>query len=298
MQNAKQLTMDLLSQNSDGSQGSIPLNIKADVVLVTASIAKDWLSSMIPNQRNPSLATVNKYANEMKAGRWEVSSALSFNDQGHLIDGQHRLLAVIKSEVPTPFLIVGNLPSSAALKFDIGRSRTAVNIANLQGCEWVTNKHISTYKGMFISPTVIANIPLISHEETLEGVVKHREAIDFVLSRVHGTWTNACLTSVVARAYYSQNHKRLEEFLEVVTIGVCKNDDDSAASALREFWSRKSKDFSSMSSRRVSLVRITTNALRRFIKKSKVKSLQETTENYFPVKDFDQWWQDRYEDAA
>lgn len=290
--------MNVLSQNSDDLQNSIPLKIKADVILVTVSMAKNWLSTMIENQRKPSSATVNKYADEMKNGKWEISSALSFDNEGRLIDGQHRLLAVIKSEVPTLFLIIGNLPSSSALKFDLGKNRTTQNIAYLKGLDWIGLKHISTYTSMFIPPTTAAKPPLLSIDNKLDGIVKHKDAIEFALSRVHGTWQNACFVSVVSRAYYSQNHQRLEEFLEVLTTGICKVDGDSAATALREFWLRKSKGFDSGAGTRLTLIRLTTSALKRFIRREKTKTIRETLVNHFPVGDFDQWWEDRQKTAA
>jgi hypothetical protein len=290
--------MNVLSQNPANLQGDLQLEISANVILVTVSMAENWLANMIENQRKPSAATVNKYAKEMVVGKWEVSSPLSFNDEGQLIDGQHRLLAVVKSGVSTPFLTVGNLPKSAALKFDLGKNRTTQNIANLHGYDWIKLKQISTYTSMFLSPTTSAKAPLLSMDEKLEGIVKHRDAMDFVISRVHGTWQNACFSSVVARAYYSQNHQRLEEFLEVLTTGTCKVDGDSAASALRELWMRKKASMNDGAGSRLMLIRLTTSALKRFIKREKTKSLQETKTNYFPADDFDQWWKDKQQSAA
>jgi len=290
--------MNLLSQDCDKTQIPIPLNIGASVILVTVPMAKNWLSNMIENQRKPSLPTVNKYASEMKAGRWELSAPLSFDTEGRLIDGQHRLMAVIKSEIPTNFLIVGNLPTSAAIKFDLGKARTAQNIAHLKGYEWMKRGHISTYVAMFENPSISTNIPTFAHEEKINGIIDHQEAIEFATSRVCGIWQNSCFVSVVARAYYSQNHQRLEEFLEVLITGVCKVEGDSAAIALRDFWIKNYKKYRSGRDSRLMLVRLTTSALRRFVRREKTKSLKETTVNHFPVKHFDDWWQSKSQSAA
>lgn len=104
--------------------------------------------------------------------------------------------------------------------------------------------------------------------------------------------------SVIARAYYSQNHQRLEEFLEVLTTGVCKVDGDSAAIALREFWLKKQKGFDVGAGTRLILIRMVTTALFRFIRREKTKVLRETFTNHFPVKDFDQWWESRQQNEA
>jgi hypothetical protein len=285
--------MSSLSQNSANLQLNTQPIISSEVVLVTVPMAQNWLSTMIENQRKPSGPQVAKYAREMANGKWEISAPLSFNHEGQLIDGQHRLLAVVKSQKPTLFLIVRNLESSAALKFDLGKNRTTQNIAHLHGYDWINHKQISTYTSMFISPTTATKLPLQSMSEKLDGIIKHKDAIEFAVSRTYGMWKHSCFSAVVARAYYSENHERLEQFLEVLTTGVCKVDGDSAAAVLREFWMRRVGKTTDGFSTRLMLTRLTTSALKRFLKREKTKVLQETKFNFFPVDDFDIWWKEK-----
>ena len=47
----------------------------------------------------------------MKAGRFILSdSAICFNTENTLVNGQHRLLAVIKTGLTQPFIVIKNLP--------------------------------------------------------------------------------------------------------------------------------------------------------------------------------------------
>ena len=62
-------------------------------------------------QRKHSPGTVSKYARDMKASKWEFNGApIRYNgeDQGHpeLLDGQHRLRAVIEANMVMPFVVI------------------------------------------------------------------------------------------------------------------------------------------------------------------------------------------------
>jgi len=66
--------------------------------LITPAIAQRYLDRIHPNQRSVNRMAVARYTAAMKAGKWEHNhqNALSIQD-GFLIDGQHRLLAVVAS---------------------------------------------------------------------------------------------------------------------------------------------------------------------------------------------------------
>ena len=77
-----------------------------------------------------------------------------------------------------------------------------------------------------------------SPQYLLDLYVKHQEAIDFV-AKSYGTAngvTHSALRAVVARAYYHENHKRLQEFMYVVDSGYAVTPNDDAAIALRNFY--------------------------------------------------------------
>jgi hypothetical protein len=83
-------------------------------------------------QRKHSPATVSKYARDMKTGKWEFNGApIRYNgeEQGHpeLLDGQHRLRAVIEANMVMPFLVIVGIPKSCLRTMDDGRSRTLAN---------------------------------------------------------------------------------------------------------------------------------------------------------------------------
>lgn len=75
---------------------------------ITPAKAMEYLQHAFENQRALRPATVARYAQIMRRGTWDADGLLRLcmvEDQEYLIDGQHRLAAVVKSGIPQMFLI-------------------------------------------------------------------------------------------------------------------------------------------------------------------------------------------------
>lgn len=71
---------------------------------------------LLHNTRNRPMkpATVNTYAKVMSSGDWTFTGeSISFDLRGRLVNGQHRLSAVVKSGVPITVVVVRGVPDSA-----------------------------------------------------------------------------------------------------------------------------------------------------------------------------------------
>lgn len=81
-----------------------------EIVNVTPAMAKCWLAEMPPkSNRSVSKLYIEKYAREMLAGNWGMNGkGIVFNEAGHLIDGQHRLHAVVLAGRPVMMLVIRN----------------------------------------------------------------------------------------------------------------------------------------------------------------------------------------------
>lgn len=106
-----------------------------DVVMVTPKTAKQWLKNNTRNRRLNN-TTVDRFANEMKAGAWRLNGeTVKFDNFGTLLDGQHRLHAVIKYGHPIRFHVVYNLPAEDDLftTIDTGTPRSNASALGLAG---------------------------------------------------------------------------------------------------------------------------------------------------------------------
>lgn len=115
------------------------MSLTAKVEEITPELAKLLLRQ---NTRNRSLrqADVDKYARDMKAGRWRTTGeAIKISESGVLLDGQHRLHAVIKAGVPVKTLVVWGVEDEAQHVMDTGAKRSVADALQLNG---VKNAHL------------------------------------------------------------------------------------------------------------------------------------------------------------
>ena len=98
-----------------------------EVAKIDGELAEAFLANNLSN-RSISPTTVSTYARDMKEGRWRFTGApISFDAEGNLLDGQHRLKALIMSGTSHDFLVVRNLDAAARQAIDIGRRRSVAD---------------------------------------------------------------------------------------------------------------------------------------------------------------------------
>jgi hypothetical protein len=100
---------------------------------VTPQMAEQWLGRNRRN-RNVRPAAVTRYARDMAAGDWlYTGEAIKFDTNGNLIDGQHRLHAVVEADCPVEMEIVRDLDIATQDIMDTGMKRTHGDMLALHG---------------------------------------------------------------------------------------------------------------------------------------------------------------------
>lgn len=101
--------------------------------LITPEIAADYLRSNSVNRKlRPK--TVKRYEEEMRQNSWTLTSdAIAFDEQGNLIQGQHRLSAVVNSGLAQPFWVARNMPGDSKQNLDCGAKRELHDRLTLSG---------------------------------------------------------------------------------------------------------------------------------------------------------------------
>lgn len=105
------------------------------VVNVTPAMAKEWLSNNGKN-RKVSAPHVRRLAVSMAGGHWVLNGqTISFDDSGRLLDGQHRLTAVVESGVTVPMAVAVGVSDPEAFKSYDGTAlkRGAHQVAQMMG---------------------------------------------------------------------------------------------------------------------------------------------------------------------
>lgn len=100
---------------------------------VSPALAEEYLKKNTHN-RALNKNVVAKYASTMRAGKWLIThQGIAFNAAGDLIDGQHRLWAIIKAGVTVRLAVTRNLDGATQLVLDTGQRRSISQNLSLLG---------------------------------------------------------------------------------------------------------------------------------------------------------------------
>lgn len=104
------------------------------IVNVTPDQAATWLAENNTHNRTLRESKVALYSRDMLAGHWQFNGdPIRFAANGTLLDGQHRLSAIIRSGVTIPMVVIWGLTESAQETMDIGATRTMADALMLRG---------------------------------------------------------------------------------------------------------------------------------------------------------------------
>lgn len=279
--------------------------VTSSVELITPETARQMLLTQRQNRRINE-ARITEYAARMKRGEWIPAQTISFDWDGCLIDGQHRLKAVIRANMPIEFCVLRGLDPKAQLVMDIGQNRSVAQIATLGGVNTpnITLK-LAIVRSMFLGQllkhktkaseknakqlvTFGGTNRAISPQLIISLYEAHREAVDFSAKTFGAKYLSiSAFRAAVARAYYHENHQRLAQFLEVVDTGFTQTSCDDAAVALRGFLVQPSVRSSGNTNVRLSVYAKTQAALVNFLEYKNIRTVRDLSTEQYPVPDFD-----------
>lgn len=108
------------------------MSINFDLQTITPEIAKKWLDETNTNNRKLRHAHVSKMASDIVNGRWFTNGAsIVFNCDGTLLDGQHRLAAIVEANMTIQMIVVRGVSKDAMPTIDGNISRSASDVLML-----------------------------------------------------------------------------------------------------------------------------------------------------------------------
>lgn len=248
---------------------------------ITPQRAAEYLEK---NDRNRSVrpTQIEKYAQDMRAGRWcgQTAEPIKFNCDGTLLDGQHRLMACVKTGVTITATVARGVPHSAMTYMDAGEARDAGDVLSMRGHH---NTHqlaaAASYLLDFKSGTIRkGGRPRVL---VLDLVEKHRD-LAVSVSRCCGIRCGAS-PSLLSAIHYLGTYgvsrvAETNEFVEVLASGVPRHGPNDPAFVWRERMIRSRVSNSmNMALTRDAVVRGTVHAYNLFIGGVRVKK--------FPIPD-------------
>lgn len=179
----------------NGQPAAALASVRSQWMQVDPDTARRWLNN---NFRNRPIAedTVNAYARDMLGGVWvPTHQGVAFNDREELIDGQHRLHAIIRSGITVRMMVTFGLPSHIQGRemttmdaVDRGRTRTVADQLKIQH----GFKHGGVIAGICAQIATLCNdtrTRRLSVQQTLEIYRAYEDQINHVIahrSKEHG----------------------------------------------------------------------------------------------------------------
>jgi len=273
--------------------------VRVEKWTVTPELALKWLETN-DNNRPVSQARVQQLAKDMTDGVFELThQGIAFDSAGLLIDGQHRLWAVVESKKTVEMFVGFGLDRSEVVHYiDDGRPRSMTDKLGYGGID--TNKrrvsvvrtmllHYRTqhFAGRSVEPGTYTwhnkhgRVRATAFAEFHELV---RPAVDFALDGCGGK-AHACVAAAVGSAWYTQNHDRLAEFQQMLASGEISSKNDNSIIRLRDFLMNSGLTSGGESARCEIFVRACT-ALRAFCERRSLQKLYAVPTAPFPIPKF------------
>jgi hypothetical protein len=248
--------------------------VRAEFVLVTPDMAREFIDKNVGNNRKVRATCMQKYLTRMQHGKWCECNGetLKFNRDGNLIDGQHRLLALIQYNKPLWFLLAYNCSLDAFATVDDGTNRKGADILSIDGAE--NCNILSAALSMvwrYVNAAMLSAINP-SNEEIRQLAVDHEGMTASVRAAVQNRGPKGFLSpSIVAFIHYMGSRHHGEELADDFVRAVCSQEqceNDQPIRALRQRLIENMGAKKRMS--RVDTVAIVIKAWNAFVSKEKV----------------------------
>ena len=168
---------------------------------ITPKLAQAYLAGN-KNNRALSARAVDRYAADMAAGQWPLThQPIALGPNGELVDGQHRLAAIVKANVSVWFFVARYSTEAAAnaarLRVDLGRVRRVGDMLEIgkMSARGQGKRTASIVAAMYSLETTV--LPTVA--QTSYRYANERKGVDFAATL--GNYFRAPLAGAFAFAY-------------------------------------------------------------------------------------------------
>lgn len=255
------------------------MSIDVRVETVTPTLAFKYLET---NHDNRPLRQWRIDANVaiIKSGRWRVThQGIAFHADGRLVDGQHRLWAVVLADQTVQMVVARGLSDEDVAAIDNGFARTYMDHAHYQG--WQAETITAGMLRWMVGGIAYHNRP-VPPDLLNEWYQFYEDGATFATEvyrkvRPAKKKITAPMAAALARAWYNMDQPLLDRFAAILHSGQREYEADNAAVALRDAW------LAGRMGTPADQYLKTQGALRAFKDRRGIKTLQRPEGDVFPI---------------
>ena len=213
--------------------------MQIDIVTMTPEWACQILAKQNTNNRTLRGAIVRRYAEAIRNNEWRLTQqGIAIDKNGVLLDGQHRLAAIVRAEKPVEIAMAVNCEPEIFKVLDTGATRKASDVLHMQGAKHRTVaataiKQLIMYRE---NPDKVwrGRVRYPSHAEISEFYEQFSTQVDRsteIATRSYGAFRqlNKSAISTFVMLTMEKNYRMsvVEYFLEKVSRGVDLSEDSA-----------------------------------------------------------------------
>ena len=202
------------------------------VTTISPKEAALWLDTKNAHNRPISQSTVDRYVQEIKAGRWKLNGqSICFSKNGNLMNGQHRLKAIVAANKSIESLVVWGVEDDVFDTIDDGNKRSLADVFSVSGEQnpallssgvrflWVyATGQIETRD---LRKGTIATKPILEATLKKHPMLRHSTKYYSLLkSRPGGLLVSAGLAIGLHYLFALVDEKKADEFFNVLQSGI------------------------------------------------------------------------------
>lgn len=186
--------------------------------IITPTQAEEILKNIHENQRSVRRSHVIRLANDMIRGRWKDNpSPIIFSKEGKLLDGQHRLTALMLAKKSINLFVANDTDQSVYSVLDRGLSRSITDSIHAAGHKQVTARMVATIRAAMDLFGGIDDCQF-TDADILAVYLKYKDEVEIAMScgyLVNGVWKGMILRALV---YYKDSPLEYQRILRLCSL--------------------------------------------------------------------------------
>lgn len=187
-----------------------PEVVRSKVQTITPTKASRWLQLNTAN-RPTSKPVVHSFAEVMRRGDWKVThQGIAFDTNGVLVDGQHRLAAVVEADAAVDMTVFTSVPADTFDVLDTGKRRNAADALAIEG-EKSTPVLASMLRTVWLyhhrpDATWSGRTATVTNRQILDTLHEHPGVREYVVLGERTATETGMIKSAAAAASYLVDH--------------------------------------------------------------------------------------------